>query len=905
MRLLLLFSRKGPGALLLSGVVASTVMFVVATGAKADYSDYGLASVGASLSTVQAGAHPDFTSTFELKTNPASPADSNGLHEPYARTRDIMVSLPPGLTGNPNAVGQCTTLQLTTAFDAEGGGCPLDSQVGIAVISLYNVHTLTEPVYNMAAPSGDTVARLGFLATTLPNYINVSVRSESDYGLTATLEGVPANEKLVSAATTLWAVPGATSHDTERLTPREAYLETKSESPPRSFGLAPAPFMTNPTSCGEHQQVDFATDSYQLPGQFSEASAPLPEITGCGLVAFDPSLSVAPTSTEAASPSGLDAVLSLPQDETVGGRATSQLRHATVALPKGVTLASGAADGLEACSAEQVRLETRLPAACPGGSKIGSAEFDVPALARVLHGEIYQRTPRKGDLFGVWLVADELGVHVKIPGEVHADQNTGQLTTVFNGTAQARGNPQVPLRELRLHFKGGPRGVLATPSSCGIYQTHYEFAPWSGGATVSGDTPMTIDRSCNTGGFSPKLSGGTVNPAAGSFSALITSLTRESGEENVSGLDVTLPPGLLARLAGVPLCTGSAAQSGNCPAGSQIGTVTVASGPGPSPLWIPQPGKDPTVVYLGGPYGSAPYSLVVKVPAQAGPFDLGTVITRAGIYVDPETTQVTVRSDPLPQILEGVPISYRTIRVDVDKADFALNPTSCETMAIRAQVNSDSGASASPRSRFRAGGCGELGFRPRLALKLRGKTRRGGHPSLRATLTMPRRGANIRGARVALPHSEFLDQAHINTVCTRVQFVAEQCPAGSVYGSARAFTPLLDQPLEGPVYLRSSSHELPDLVADLRGQIHVVLAGRIDSINGGIRTTFTGGPDAPVGKFVLRMKGGAKGLLVNSRDLCKHADRATAAFTGQNGKIHNFRPRLRDGCRGRSREGSR
>lgn len=882
-----------PAASLLSAMVICAALALPAA-APAAYSDYGLASAGASLSTTQAGAHPDFTTSFELKTDPASPADSNGRHEPYARTRDITVSLPPGLIGNPNAVGQCTTLQLTTSFDE--GGCPLASQVGIAVIDLYDVHTLTEPVYNMVAPGGDSVARLGFLATTLPNYINVQVRSEGDYGLTATLEGIPANEKLVSATTTLWAVPADHSHDTERLTPREAFLEVKSESPPREFGLAPAPFMTNPTSCGEPQQVGFATDSHQLPGQLSEASATLPEITGCGLIDFDPSLSVTPTSSEAAAPTGLDALLEVPQDETVGGRATSQLRYATVTLPAGMTIAPGAADGLEACSAEQVRLETRLPAACPDASKIGSAEFDVPQLSRVLHGDVYQRTPRQGDLFGIWLVTDELGVHVKIPGEIHPDPNTGRLTTLFDGTAQAGGNPQVPLRQLKLHFKGGPRGVLSTPSSCGTYQTDYEFTPWSGGSPMGGAAPMAIDRGCDTGGFSPKLSAGTVSPAAGSFSPLITSLRRESGEGNISRLDVTLPGGLLAKLADVSLCEGVAAESGDCPPGSKIGATTVGVGPGPSPLWIPQPGKDPTGVYLSGPYKGAPYGLVVKTPAQAGPFDLGTVITRVAIWIDPETTQVTVRSDPLPQILEGVPVSYRSIHVAVDRPDFTLNPTSCAAKSVESVVTSDEGLAARPRSRFQVGGCGDLGFRPQLSFRLKGKTNRGAHPRLRAVLKMPAGGANIARAQVALPRSEFLDQAHIKTICTRVQFSEDACPASSVYGRARAFTPLLDQPLEGPVYLRSSSNELPDLVADLQGQIEVAVVGRIDSVNGGIRTTFSQVPDAPVGKFVLAMRGGKKGLLVNSTNICREANRARVQFVGQNGGKRRLAPPLRADC---------
>jgi hypothetical protein len=875
----------------------AAMLVVLPAAATAAYSDYGLASVGASLSTSEAGAHPDFTTSFELKTDPASPADSNGLHEPYARTRDIAVSLPPGLIGNPNAVDRCTTLQLTTAFDE--GGCPLDSQVGIAVIRLYNVHTLVEPIYNMEAPGGDTVARLGFLATTLPNYINVQVRSESDYGLTATLEGVPANEKLVSASTTLWAVPAASSHDTERLTPREAYLEVKSESPPREFGLAPAPFMTNPTRCGVPQQIGFATDSYQLPGQFSEASAPLPEITGCGSIAFDPALSLSPTNPVAAAPTGLDAQLEIPQDETVGGRATSQLRYATVTLPEGVTIAPGAADGLEACSPQQVGLETRDPAACPPASKIGSADFDVPALSRVLHGAVYQRTPRTGDLFGVWLVADELGVHVKIPGDVHADAATGQLTTVFDGTAAAGGNPQVPLRRFDLHFKGGPRGVLATPMRCGAYAARYEFTPWSGRAPASGEAPMEIDQGCDTGGFAPKLSAGTVNPVAGSFSPLVTSLTRESGEENVAGVDVTMPPGVLAKLAGVPLCDEPAAATGQCPSASQVGVTTVATGPGPSPLWIPQPGKEPTAVYLSGPYRGAPYSLVVKTPAQAGPFDLGTVIVRAGIYIDPETTAVTVKSDPLPQILEGVAISYRTIDVDVNRPRFTINPTSCRPMKVDAKVTSSEGAVASPTDRFQVGGCSDLGFKPGLGLRLFGRTSRAGHPRLRAVLRTHPGDANIARASVALPRSEFLDQGHIGTVCTRVQFAAGGCPPRSIYGRARAFSPLLDQPLEGPVYLRSSNHELPDLVAALHGQVDVDLVGRIDSVNGGIRTRFEAVPDAPVTKFTLTMQGGDRGLLQNSRNLCASPSVAAVAFTAQNGKAVHLHPSVKNPCRGR------
>jgi hypothetical protein len=879
-------------AVVTSALMGLALLVLAAPAADADYSDYAVASAGASLSSLQAGAHADLTTSFAIATDPASPTDSHGYKEPYARTKDLIVNLPPGLIGNPNLIPQCTAVQFATAFS--GGGCPNASQVGVTRIKLYeyNLAAYTEPIYNMEAPEGgDTVARLGVYAANLPNYINVSVRSDQDYGLTARLEGVNGLLKLVTAETTIWGVPAAASHDTERQTPSEAF-NGASESPSRHPSeRPPAPFLGNPTRCGVAQEVSVSAFSYQLPDHLSPpAIAALPPINGCNELEFHPSLTVTPTSREAAAPSGLEAELSVPQNETVDGLATSELRDAIVTLPRGMTIASGAADGLAACSAQQVGYKTLAPSACPEAAKIGSAEIDVPALSRVLHGAIYQRTPEPGHLFRIWLVTDELGLHLKISGDIQLDPVTGQITSLFLE------NPQAPVRNFKLRFKGGPRAPLANPSSCGAYRTHYEFAPWSGAPTVAGEAPMTIDQGCDTGGFSPRLSAGTTNPTAGAFSPFALSLTRQTGEQNVSGLDVSMPRGLLAKLAGVAVCPEPQASSGNCPAASQVGTTTVASGPGPAPLWIPQPGKDPTAVFLSGPYKGAPYSLSVRVPAQAGPFDLGTVVTRAGIYVDPESTQVTVKSDPLPQILEGVPVTYRTIHVDVDRPRFTLNPTNCEAMAVGAKVSSVQGAVASPSSPFQVGSCASLPFKPSLSFTLKGSTKRSGHPALRAVLKARPGDANIAKAVVGLPHSEFLAQEHIRTICTRVQFAASACPAGAVYGHARAISPLLDQPLEGPVYLRSSSNPLPDLVADLNGQIHVVLVGRIDSFHGGIRSSFGTVPDAPVTKFVLSMQGGKKGLLVNSRNLCVSTNRASVTFDAQSGKVAHPRPVLRDGC---------
>jgi hypothetical protein len=888
----------------------AAALMLAAVAARASGSEpekYGLESVGASLSTTQAGAHPDFSTFLELATDPATPADGDGDHKPYAPSRDIRVSLPPGLIGNPTAVATCSSLQFATALLNEFAGepgCPTASQVGLVSFKLYELSLpVTEPIYNLESPGGEYVGRLGFWGYNVPIFINVRARSGDDYGLTAELNAISSTFPLVSATTILWAVPADSSHDTQRLTPAEAVSKPgQTESPPRGSGLAPRPFMTNPTRCGVPQEVGFSADSYAEPTRIDAESAALPEITDCGLVPFEPTMSLQPTSRFADSPSGMNVELSIPQPglELVNLNASAHLRTTVVTLPPGLTISPAAADGLSGCSEQQVGLINASPirfdpvdANCPDSSKVGSATIVTPLLPDPLEGSLYVARQDENPfdtLLAGYLVARGKGVIVKLAGRFGLNPDNGQITALFDE------NPQQPFSDLRLHFKGGARGVLVTPPACATYQIHHELTPWSGTPPVSGDSPFTVDEGCGTGGFTPSLDAGTTNPVAGAHSPFAANVRREDGDQNLARIDVALPPGELANLAGVPLCTDGQATAADCPAGAQVGTAKVAVGAGSLPLWIPQSGKAPTAVYLAGPYKGAPYSLVVEVPAQAGPFDLGTVVTRAGIYIDEETARATVRSDPLPQILEGVPIRYRTVHVDVDRPGFALNPTNCEAMSVDAAIVSDQGAIATPKSRFQIGSCGDLRFKPRLALKLRGKTTRGGHPALTGTLRMPERGANIRRAVVALPGSEFLDQGHINTVCTRVQFAAEECPAGAVYGRARAITPLLDEPLEGPVYLRSSNHELPDLAADLRGQIHVVVVGRIDSVNGGIRTTFESVPDAPVSKFTLKMKGGAKGLLVNSTNLCRQTNRATAKFTGQNGKVRNFRPVLRDGC---------
>ena len=388
-------------------------------------------------------------------------------------------------------------------------------------------------------------------------------------------------------------------------------------------------------------------------------------------------------------------------------------------------------------------------------------------------------------------------------------------------------------------------------------------------------------------------------------------LQRDDGTARFRGLTVALPKGLLGKLAGVPYCaetalagvpsaegTGAAqVASPSCPAASQVGTASVDAGAGTSPFHV-STGK----AYLAGPYNGAALSLAVVTPAIAGPFDLGNVVVRTALRVNPETAQITAVSDPLPTILQGIPLDLREIRVNVDRPDFTLNPTSCDPMAIHGAITSTTGQNANVSSRFQVANCERLGFKPKLAIRLMGKTHRSAHPKLRATLTMPKGGANIARAQVTLPKTEFLENAHIKTICTRVQYAARTCPAQSVYGYAKAWSPLLDKPLEGPVYLRSSNNPLPDLVASLDGQIHVDLVGRIDAVNARIRNTFDLVPDAPVSKFVLTMQGGKKGLLVNNTELCKATPRASVKFDAHNGKVSDYNPVARADC-GKGRKG--
>jgi hypothetical protein len=895
-----------------------------------------------------AGSHPSqLTVDLALNTKPGMVTDtSTTALTSGGGLRDMRNYLAAGLIVNPGASGaRCTEAQLETTT------CPNAAGIGRGgtLLSFAGFpFTTNDALYNLVPPPGYPAA-FGFNPFGTGIYVHVlgGVRP-GDYTLSATTPDIPNlfNHMLYSAELQIWGDPSSPSHDLVR----GHCGNGQAAFPPGtvcSVDRQEVAMISLPTNCQEPMALEAEYDSWGKPGEWLDRSIPFTdlegaaadEVSGCNALQFDPTLSARPTTNLADSPSGLDVDLAIPQSEKVAGGGTAHLKAATVALPEGLVVNPSSANGLEGCSPEQVGIDPATGLAdgtdpsCPNASRIGTVEVETPLLAQYdsegnverdpdgntiaepVGGSVYLASPHEnpfGSLLAIYVVFEDKdrGILVKLAGKVSPDPQTGRLTTSFED------NPQLPFSHFKLHFFGGAAAPLRTPLACGAKTTGSVLTPWSEpeGAAVSTTDSFQISASPAGGCASSEaaapgnvaFSAGTIAPQAGAYSPLVLKLAREDGTQPIASIDTTLPPGLTGKLAGIAYCpegalAAAAAKSGrseqgspSCPADSEVGSVNVGAGAGPAPYYTQ--GK----AYLAGPYKGAPLSLAIVTPAVAGPYDLGTVVVRTALYVDPETARIRAVSDPIPQILEGIPLDVRSIALRMDRPDFTLNPTSCDPMALSGSASSPFGSVTSLSSSFQVGGCQTLPFKPKLVLRLKGGTTRSAHPALSAVLTARPGEANIARTVVALPHSEFLDQGHIRTVCTRVQFAAEQCPARSVYGKATAVTPLLAEPLSGPVYLRSNGgdRELPDLVADLRGQIHITLVGYIDSLKGGIRTSFEGVPDAPVSKFVLQMQGGKKGLIVNSRNICKAENRADVQMDGQNGKAYGSTPKLLAKCKG-------
>jgi uncharacterized repeat protein (TIGR01451 family) len=889
---------------------------------------------------VVAGGHPfEAATTFSFPTYRTPTGES-----PVEDVKDIFVVLPPGFIGNAAAFPRCPLGGLQSFPPS----CPSGSAVGQISFGTNGQAGQVSRIYNMA-PERGYPAELAFKSFNNAVVAYPVLRPDNGvYGVTIDTPGA-ARVGITSIGFTLYGIPslhnGLGGPEIPLLSNPVNCVETNAAT------KISVDSWQNPGPVLPNGAPDLSDPRWKT------AIEPAPQLAGCdapGLAdQFTPTFDARPVQNggpiESDSPAGLRVELDFAQandptnPEYIFGAKeydpsipqAPELKNATVKLPVGVSISPSAADGLGACSdlasdpaGDQVNYDDTKPVSCPDSSKVGTVTGISPLLAthdpvtdkvtgaEPIEGDVYIVKPHPGDLkqgqdgtYRLLIVLEdaERGINVKLPGVTTADKSTGQLTATFAE------NPQLPVSHLELDLNPGPRAPLATPTTCGHFTTTTDLVPWSTPGTPDAHPSSSFDINSGCAAtpgqrpFAPTLSAGTESSAAGAASPFVLKITRGDGEQELSQVDTTLPKGLLATLKGVPYCSdaaiaaagsksGAAEQaSSSCPAASQIGTITAGAGPGTNPYYVS--GK----AYLAGPYKGAPLSVAFITPAVAGPFDLGNVVVRAALQVNPETAQVTVKTDPLPQILDGVPLRLRSVVARVDRPNFTLNPTNCEPMAVTASIGGASGASATPSNSFQVGNCEALAFKPSLKISLKGATRRTGHPALKAVVTYPKGGgyANIARAQVSLPHSEFLDQGNIGKACTRVLLAQHACPAASIYGKVTAWTPLLEKPLEGPVYLVGGyGYKLPALVAELNGQIQVLLVGKVDTDkNKGIRNTFEAVPDAPVERFVLEMKGGKKyGLLENSEDICRKPQKAGVAFGAQNGRAKTFSVKIANSC---------
>lgn len=864
----------------------STSDTVVVSAAEAPFSFEGAfqASVLDSAGAIdtQAGSHPNtYTTGFVLSTRASTAAP-----EVPQNAKDVSVDLPPGLVGDAQTAPTCP--EYLVAPPNNGFACPPASVVGSVAFDHRGTWELSgalsgkptvSPLFNVTPDQGNA-AQFAFSFSNQEASLDARlVHSEAGYIVRVTAENILAAAKLVGANITIFGDPASVDES----------------------GVASAAFLTNPTDCGGgplKTQIhvdswlhpaslplgpdggpDFAAPNFSEP-QWVGAETESPAVTGCNKLGFNPTIEALPTSKGSGSPSGLDVDLRVPQNTDPEGLATPPLKDVTVALPNGLSISPSSANGLQACSDAQFAADSIQPSTCPDASVVGSVRVHTPLLAEELEGQVFVGTPecdpcssadaqdgRMVRLF-IEIANAKRGIDVKVPGTVSLDPSTGQLTATFKGL------PQLPFDNLRFDFKSGERGPLSTPPGCGSYAASVDLTPWSAPYTQDAvlNPGFEITEGCGAHGFAPSFSAGTAGAQAGAYSPLVLSLTRTDQDQDLSSLSATLPPGLLAKLAGVAECgeaeiAAARANTGECPAASQIGTVTVAAGPGADPYYVT--GKD----YLTGPYNGGPFGEVVVNPAVAGPFNLGNVVVRGSIRVDPTTAQGSFLSDPFPSILDGIPLQLRSIHVALDRPGLTFNATNCQPLTFAATVSSTHGATTTPSNPYQAVNCATLPFKPTLTASTQGSTGRVNGASLDVRIATHQgpdvkpgeREANIRRVDVQLPRFLPSRDSTLKQACTEHQFAVNPaaCPAGSFVGTAIAHTPLLSAPLEGPAVLVShGGAAFPDLDLVLQGEgVKIVLTGNTDIEKGITYSRFETAPDAPFSSFELRLPEGPHSVL--------------------------------------------
>jgi hypothetical protein len=892
---------------------------------------------GGKAATV-AGSHP-----YELRarlafTTSESPGQP-GVQFPDGDLRDLTLQMPAGLIANPAALPKCLAsdfaIPRSSPFEASASGesCPAETQVGTVEVktSLGGGIARRFGVFNLNPPAGVT-AQIGFAPFGTPVVLaqRLSPGADGQYTLSLQARNFPQAIDVSGLELVLWGTPWGASHDGERgnclneVEPSFPWAKCSAASP---LFIPPTAYLSMPTHCQGALTYSLSASSWQGGVTVSRSHTPAGVLEDCDALLFEPLAHGQLTNRKASSGTGYvyelenkDQGLTAPSS-----RVPSQVRTLSVLLPQGTTINPSVGEGLGTCSPGQLAAESAAGpegTGCPNAAKLGDFTVKTRLFSETLQGALYLARPYEnpfGTLLAVYLIArsPERGVLVKVAGRLDPDPASGSLTATFENL------PQLPYTDLDLRFREGQRSPLITPSSCGSHHSLATLIPWQGAvAAKQAATASAIDSGIGGGPcpsgvppFAPTVRAGSVNSNANSYTPFYLQMTRQDTEQEITSYSMVLPRGITGRLAGLPFCpeaqiaaaraNGGFAEAANpsCPALSQIGRSISGYGVGPALTYAP--GR----FYMAGPYRGSPLSIVSVNAATVGPFDLGTIVIRFAFDVDPRTAQLQIDSagsDPIPHILGGIPLHLRDIRVFMDRPQFTRNPSSCLASKVTSTLGG-SGArfgdgaddtAATLANHFQLLNCRTLGFKPRLGIRLHGPARRGAYPALRATFAA--RGpqdANLKEIEVTMPHSQFLAQNHIRGVCTKVQFAAERCPAGSVYGKAVAHTPLFDQPLRGEVYLRSSSARLPDLVASLRaGAVRITLDGHIGPSKQGIRVRFEDLPDAPIERFIMSMRGGRRGLLTNSSNICASPPIATVKALGQGNLGRVFTTKLRGQC---------
>jgi hypothetical protein len=868
---------------------------------------------GGSVDT-QAGSHP-----FQLTTTLLLSQSANTEHPP-ALAKDLHFNLPPGLIGNPIPFPRCTDLQFSTEKTGPINLCPPNTAVGVAVVtvdepSFFGHLSIPVPLFNLTPAVGEP-ARFGFDVIHVPVILDTAVRTGGDYGVTVSVKNISELANFIANRVTFWGVPGDPRHDSSRgwtclagsrWVPGAKCVPGGQEKPP--------PLLTLPTSCTGPLRTTIETDSWSRPGEFTAPlGAPFePSLDGCNRLPFGASINVAPDGQAASTPTGLTVGVHVPQEEILNptGLAPADVKDTTVVLPAGVALNPAAADGLLSCSEAQIALEVHAFPTCPEASKVATLEIMTPLLPNALTGAAYlaaQNANPFGSLVALYLVAQDpvSGTLIKVAGEVKPDPVTGQLVSTFKKT------PQLPFEDLKLHFFGGSRAPLGTPAFCGAYTTTSSMSPWSGNAAVEPSSTFDITSGPNGSAcpdplpFAPTLTAGSTNIQAGAFSPFTMTMSREDGNQNLKAVQLRMPPGLLGTLASVKLCGAAQANAGTCGPESLIGETIVSVGLGGTPYSV-RGGK----VYITEGYGGAPYGLSIVNPAKAGPYDLGQVIVRAKIEVDPITAALTVTTDTsgpyaIPQILDGIPLQIKHVNVTINRPSFTFNPTNCSPTAITGSLMSSQGASSALQVPFQVTNCATLAFKPQFKVSTAGKTSRANGASLDVKLAYPKAPwgsqANIKSVKVDLPKQLPSRLTTLQKACPDSTFNQNpaSCPAGSRVGTATATTPIIPVSLSGPAYFVShGGAKFPELVIVLSGYgVTVQLHGETFISPAGITSsTFRTIPDVPIGSFELKLPQGGGSALAANGNLCTATLKMPTTFTAQNGLvIHQSTPIASTGC---------